>query len=377
MALPDVIIVGASARAAAASALRAGLSPWCADLFADRDLQAIAPAYACAHGSYPMGLVALVKAAKLPASTPVLLTGAMENHLPAVSALQAMHPIFGPDVAQIKQLRVISRQCHDMTLPAIAGLRWPVTRSAAGSSLINTVGRGWMLKPQDSAGGVAVRKRRLWSRTRPNELRQQFIQGRSIGAVFRSTNNQAPGSSTCQLLGVSTQIIGDKHFASKGYRYVGSIGPLPMTPRQNHALQSLGNWLVAMSPFTGIFGVDLILDAQGDLWPIEINPRYTASVEVLEKACHFAALNPHSNPMTPQLSATCIVGKAYVFAKRSTLAPDLYDGFDPSVIADVPEIDSPLSKGHPICTLYATAVSHEACLEKLREQAGTLYTRLQ
>jgi len=33
----QVLIVGASARAAAFSALRAGLRPWCADLFADLD----------------------------------------------------------------------------------------------------------------------------------------------------------------------------------------------------------------------------------------------------------------------------------------------------------------------------------------------------
>ncbi len=38
MASPQhLLIFGASARAAAFSALRAGLQPWCADLFADAD----------------------------------------------------------------------------------------------------------------------------------------------------------------------------------------------------------------------------------------------------------------------------------------------------------------------------------------------------
>ncbi len=38
-ASPHLLIVGASARAAAFSALRVGLHPWCADLFADVDLR--------------------------------------------------------------------------------------------------------------------------------------------------------------------------------------------------------------------------------------------------------------------------------------------------------------------------------------------------
>ena len=40
----NLILFGASTRAAAFSALRAGLRPWCADLFADADLQAHCPA---------------------------------------------------------------------------------------------------------------------------------------------------------------------------------------------------------------------------------------------------------------------------------------------------------------------------------------------
>src|SRR5436190_2180226 len=44
MGEPTVVVVGASARAAAFAALRAGLRPWALDLFADRDLCAACPA---------------------------------------------------------------------------------------------------------------------------------------------------------------------------------------------------------------------------------------------------------------------------------------------------------------------------------------------
>ncbi|MCH2591273.1 MAG: hypothetical protein MK004_22585, partial [Planctomycetales bacterium] len=56
---PPLVIVGASARAAAWSAIRAGRRPLCADLFADRDLLAVAAAIAVED--YPLGLVKAVE----------------------------------------------------------------------------------------------------------------------------------------------------------------------------------------------------------------------------------------------------------------------------------------------------------------------------
>ena len=73
-----VLIVGASARAAAASALRAGLDPWCADLFADADLRALVPdSIRCPAGQYPSALTELLRDA--PAG-PLMYTGGLENH---------------------------------------------------------------------------------------------------------------------------------------------------------------------------------------------------------------------------------------------------------------------------------------------------------
>ena len=54
-----LLILGASVRAAAFSALRAGLRPWCVDLFADLDLRANCPALVIDASRYPNGLAAL------------------------------------------------------------------------------------------------------------------------------------------------------------------------------------------------------------------------------------------------------------------------------------------------------------------------------
>ena len=91
--MSDLIIVGASARAAAASAQRAGLVPWTADLFADADLRAMVPgAVRCPVGQYPGG----------PSSTsfatprrPVDVHRGLENHPNLIRDMAEVRPLWG------------------------------------------------------------------------------------------------------------------------------------------------------------------------------------------------------------------------------------------------------------------------------------------
>ena len=75
-------IVGASVRAAAMSALRAGLAPVAVDLFADADLRALCPAERVT--SYPRGLAEWL--ADAPAGA-WLYTGGLENHPVLVASM--------------------------------------------------------------------------------------------------------------------------------------------------------------------------------------------------------------------------------------------------------------------------------------------------
>src|SRR5438552_15280885 len=88
----NLLIFGASTRAAAFSALRAGLQPWCADLFADADLQARCPAMRVPAGSYPRGFLRLAKES-IPG--PWMYTGALENWLLEEPDIAFALPLWG------------------------------------------------------------------------------------------------------------------------------------------------------------------------------------------------------------------------------------------------------------------------------------------
>ena len=106
------------------------------------------------------------------------------------------------------------------------------------------------------------------------------------------------------------------------------MGPLDLRPRLQSALTHLGGQLAAKHDLRGLFGVDAILDSSNDIRPVEVNPRYTASVEILERATGDTALVPsQSRPSRVESvrPGSAIHGKAIVFARRESLVGDLYD----------------------------------------------------
>jgi predicted ATP-grasp superfamily ATP-dependent carboligase len=126
---------------------------------------------------------------------------------------------------------------------------------------------------------------------------------------------------------------------------------------------------------------------------VEVNPRYTASVEVLEHATGLKALAWHrrafdpkaERPAAPAAAAAC-VGKAILFAPRDVTFPADGPWADvlrsPSAVgeapayADIPPPNTHIKAGRPVLTFFARAATAEACEEELRRTAAELSARL-
>jgi predicted ATP-grasp superfamily ATP-dependent carboligase len=338
-----ILIIGASARAAAESAQRAGFLPHAIDLFADRDLLAIAAsALRCPMADYPHGLIAL---ARQHPGLPLLLTGAMENHLDTVAALATGREMLGPDVAAMRA----ARACD-----VFEGLRHPATCTSLPRA------GDWLLKPRRSAGGRGIRAWSPGTPLPPGHVLQQCVAGRSLGAVYHSGD----------LLGVSEQLIGDPALGARDFLYAGSVGPLPLSPAIEEQFTTLGRTVASRARLKGLFGIDCILDHDQQLWPLEVNPRYTASVELLERATGLIALNP--SRVLGDARPAVTLAKGIVYATRDVVAPDL---MEPD-ISDVPAIGERIEAGHPICTLWARGDDRDQAVARLHDAARRLYDRL-
>ena len=158
---------------------------------------------------------------------------------------------------------------------------------------------------------------------RRGEFWQEFVEGDPQAAIFCAT------ASGCELVGVTRQLVGQSWLHAPPFRYCGSVGPLAAGPPLASALHSLGGLLARDAGLRGLFGIDGVL-RDGAFWPVEVNPRYPASVEVLEHANGLRSLRLHRLAFEDPAAALAeplpsaggaIVGKAVLYARAGAVFP--------------------------------------------------------
>src|SRR5262245_37522602 len=140
-----LLIVGASVRAAAFSALRAGLEPRCADLFADADLRSRCGVLPLS-GSYPRCFRTVI-AEDVPG--PWMYTGGLENEPDLVRELAETRPLWGNGEEVLRKVR-------EPAFLAAAARRADLTAPRLGTQTAEP-GCRWLLKPRRGAGGAGIR----------------------------------------------------------------------------------------------------------------------------------------------------------------------------------------------------------------------------
>ena len=104
---------------------------------------------------------------------------------------------------------------------------------------------------------------------------EMCIRDRPYGAVFVSN-----GEHDCVLIGVSRSLR--KRMGDCPFVYAGSCGPVRLSAQNIAKLNSIANLCVAETGYSGFLNIDVVIDQQGQMSLLEVNPRWSASVEVLE-----------------------------------------------------------------------------------------------
>jgi len=343
-------------------------------MFADRDLDTIAVARRCPPELYPTGVLQLLDDAP---DVPVLYTGAFENYPHLIDAIAVRRPIRGCAADAVEKVRDPDVLASVTPVPGLRSCKAVTGASFAGKLkrlvIRYTAGHGYLLKPRRSAGGIGVKFARKGRHLLANHYYlQQYIRGLPLAAVF------VTDGWSVKLLGVTEQIIGDRDFGVRGFRYAGSIGPVPLSTQSRAALAHLGVSLAQQCDLRGVFGVDFVMDDDENIWPVEVNPRYVTSIEIIERATGIAALgNWPVKPPDPRLvhAQEPVHGKAVLFAPVDGTAPDLYSLFESDEVADVPAPGEAVRAGRPVCTVFASGADRDTCLAGLRDRARWFYTR--
>lgn len=400
-----ILIIGASARAAVQSARRAGFDVIAIDLFKDEDLRLLASE--CFQiADFEHDVISLVAEAVKTHGPFVgwIYTGALENRPELVDSISSQLPLLGNDGNVLTQIRNpinVHRILQREKLPVLE------VRSAEDPPPQDDT---WLRKPLQSAAGRDIE---IWnakaSRVSPSE--QYFFQkyvsdAQPISAIFVANGRLA------RCIGSSMQLIGEASLGADSFTYCGSIGPLsksstPAIPENTQQqIQRTADCLTQQCQLVGLFGIDFLL--KGSVaWPIEINPRYPASLEVLEMASEGrwmadhvnVCLNQDNQPdvLTTKKPARPFVGKAVFYANQRLVIPKVFEPFRESLsqfatssaagqesdnvpspqLADIPAAGTIISQGHPVCTLFTSGNSLDQCRDQLFKESRTLKKQLE
>lgn len=371
MSVRRILIVGGSTRAAADSVRRAGWHPVCADLFADQDLRKTAEVVPVR--SYPDSLPDDVRCVH---ADGWFYCGALENRPDILQQIEQANGDLGPLMGTpAATLRLVRDPLWVANTLRSASLEYLQVKDQASPPELDG---SWIQKPLASAGGRSIR---VWNQTaldlpfhEPHYFQRKAI-GTPMSVIFRIENRQF------KSLTVSMEIEADP--ASNpptAFAYCGSIGTATVSAVVWKQLTAIIAVIIESAPgLNGLVGLDFRL-SQSQVGLTEINPRYTASVEVAELATGDSMLNPEVHASrrfdqgTPARFAGQCVAKQILYAASQFTAPDLgylaakHDEWEIPWIADVPVPGSAIDAGWPICTVLAVGTDEEDVRRNLRSR---------
>jgi len=236
--------------------------------------------------------------------------------------------------------------------------------------LASAIAARLLWKPARSGGGNRIR------RALPRERRPR-------GFYLQTSLRGAPGSASfvagaggAVLLGATEQLAGCRELGGSDFRYGGNIaGPVPcLLSRDSVAvLTDAASALARHFGLRGLFGIDFILSA-GVPHVIEINPRYTASMELFEDLSGVSLLDAHlvaieGGPLPPGPPPVLrFLAKGVLYATRGVRWTSR--GIDEKIdVRDRPAEGESIGPGRPICTLVTPGPSAEECRRRLFEAA--------
>ncbi|MEX2316684.1 MAG: ATP-grasp domain-containing protein [Pirellulales bacterium] len=379
-------IVGASVRAAAASAVRAGFQPVTADLFADLDLRRIATATRISP--YPAGFLDWLRALEPPAW---MYTGALENHPELVDQMAWIAPLWGNPGDVLHEVRspwILADALRE------SGFLFPETRPVPDGLPHDG---SWLVKTYRGASGSGVSALVAGApETSISRCYQQRVAGTPCAGVFVANGESAT------LLGLTRQLVGEDWLRAREFQYAGSMGPYWVAEAAFCEMWRIGHELASRFSLMGLFGVDFIINEE-NVWTLEVNPRYTASVEIIERATGTTSIATHATACrgtepwpwnrismwkesykTQFATTQPVHGKAILFAKRPVVVAECFAEWalgeslmDPwPRIADVSPANTPIAAGRPVITVFATGASVFDVEQQLRERVAEVEAKL-
>lgn len=290
-----LLLVGFNTRALAESCAAAGYSFVSLDCFGDLDHTLLGPVFSPRRPrpDFPEGgranMESLVRWGVILAEREhcdsIAYASGLENRPDLLTKLlsETGCRLYGNSPCVLQQARDAVGLSHHLQH---AGFHAPKTRLPDGQPLEKE--RRWLIKPLKSGGGHGVTPADQEGIAPEGSVYQEYINGKPCSFSFVTDGR------SCLVLGITEQLTAARSYSGWDFGYAGNIFPLPNGNQKKllDTVSSLARWLTAHYALRGLNGVDFILHGE-ECWVIEVNPRYSSSMELFDRAyvCPMAKLH--------------------------------------------------------------------------------------
>ncbi|MHA1770492.1 MAG: ATP-grasp domain-containing protein [Candidatus Thorarchaeota archaeon] len=290
----------------------------------------------------------------------VVLGSGFDDHFETVALLEKRVRIVGNDSTTFRRARDRGQL---LRLAKTLDLRYPLTIRVASLddavTAAGDIGYPCILRRTTSGGGGGIHflrdeasLRDLWvgrdNLAKDGLLIQQFISGSDYSATVLGTGTSS------RVISFQGQLIG---MPSAGrncdFVYCGNYWP-PEDEIPTDLRETFESLAVSLG-LRGYNGIDFVVDDDGRSWLLEINPRITGTLEMLELASDESLMALHVQACSGQLPSDAVIFRPAVkmigFARRDGTVPDLVKF--PNTVDRTP-IGVTVQRGDPICSIIVT-----------------------
>ncbi len=353
-----ILLVGLTTRAIAESARRAGCEIVTIDLFGDLDQKRLCENVSLRERGLRYSAVAFLAVAGELRYDAVAYCGGLENEPDLLAALAAGRTLLGNGPETLRRVR-----SPDVLFPFLSSRGFAVPRTVGVGAPLPRGGR-WLVKPIRGGGGRGIG---FWDgQPLPaGVILEEYLEGVPASAVFVADGRQSV------LLGSTEQLPGPTGFA-----YGGNLLPLDVPRAALDEVRAIAEAVTAEFELRGLNGFDFVL-RHGRPVVVEVNPRYCASMELVDRAAGVSVFGMHLAALRGALPTEVKAGggswgKAIVYARSTVSVGDTLAWLARGV-RDVPHRGEVIVKGHPICTVLAQGPTRGVCRALLEAEAEAIW----
>ena len=355
---PSVLVAGFATRHIVSSAHRAGYRVYAVDHFCDTDLE-----------WYTEDRIVFDELDELPSAIDEICGRHKINFMVAASGAELLSPpvrFYGspPDIASIFLDKLRAQHFFEEkgfnVPPLVPEGHFPA-----------------MLKPCNGAGGwrnLVVRSGddiSGWETEWPGEpyLCQELVDG-------------APVSVSCLCDGTKAVAIAvnEQYLRGSGESTHGFCGSVtPFVHPGTEVLASLAERIASGSGCIGSVGIDFVLG--DDTWVIEINPRFQATLDTIERATGINLFRAHADACAGRIPVKRPVpirfaARSILFAERDLIVREDLSHMHPYV-ADIPPVGTSVEEGHALISVFGEGHTRDDACEALDNTITGLSTYIE